>query len=475
MNETKSYPSFLSIAQAATLLQLSEQRVRKLTFENQIEGSKIGRVWVLNENSVLNFAQNRGIILSANMKRTSPKRDQSKMKVLSFFSGAMGLDIGLELAGFETIMACEYDKWSRATILANRPELPLLGDIWGCTADSVRQAAGIKPGEDVDVIAGGPPCQAFSTAGNRQGFEDARGNVFLQFIDLAMELKPKFLVLENVRGLLSAPLKHRPHNQRGIGFSELTEEEMPGGALKYIRAKIESFGYSVSFNLYNAANFGAPQTRERVILICSRDGKKVSYLSPTNSSTSSFILPPWKTFMDACGDLKDKQHDFVKFPENRLKYYRLLGPGQYWKHLPEPLQKEALGNSYYSGGGKTGFFRRLAWDKPSPTLVTHPAMPATDLCHPEENRPLSVQEYKRIQEFPDDWEIKGPLLQQYKQIGNAVPIPLGKAVGERLLAHSEGRILPIPDGFKFSRYLGTSEEDFQVSKTESLQLKLFSL
>jgi DNA (cytosine-5)-methyltransferase 1 len=474
VNETKSIPSLLSVSETSQLLKLSDQRVRSLVAKGELSGSKVGGTWILDRESVLSLARQRGAIVEVAQSSSQSVPKGKKMKVLSFFSGAMGLDLGLELAGLKTILACEFDKWSRATISANRPDLPLLGDIWNCTAESVREAAGLDPDEDVDVIAGGPPCQAFSTAGNRQGFEDIRGNVFLYFVELAMELNPKYLVLENVRGLLSAPLKHRPHNLRGKGFPELTEEEMPGGALRFIIKKIESYGYSVSFNLYNAANFGAPQTRERIILICSRDGGKVPYLSPTNSSDLAYNLPRWKTFLDVCGDIQDMEHSFIKFPEDRLKYYRMLGPGQYWKHLPEEIQKEALGNSYYSGGGKTGFFRRLAWDKPSPTLVTHPAMPATDLCHPVELRPLSIQEYKRIQEFPDDWQIQGPLVQQYKQVGNAVPVPLGRAVGTRILAHHKGKKLPIPDGFKFSRYHGTTELDFQKSETESIQMTLFT-
>ncbi|MDP1711549.1 MAG: DNA cytosine methyltransferase [Candidatus Nanopelagicaceae bacterium] len=459
MNEPYSIPNVMSVWEASVLLKFSEQRVRGLATEGQILGSKVGGTWVLNEESVRSLALQRGVL---NPEPSGQTRNHGKQKlnVLSFFSGAMGLDLGLEAAGLKTILACEFDKWSRATITANRPEVPLLGDIWNCTAESVRIAAGLNQDDEIDVIAGGPPCQAFSTAGNRQGFEDIRGNVFLHFIDLAMELKPKYLVLENVRGLLSAALKHRPISERGKGFAELADEEQAGGALKHIVQKIRDHGYSVSFNLYNAANFGAPQTRERVILICARDGSQVPHLSPTNSDNPGFGLPKWKTFKEACGDIQKNHHDYIKFPEDRLKYYRLLGPGQYWKHLPEELQKEALGNSYFSGGGKTGFFRRLAWDKPSPTLVTHPAMPATDLGHPIEPRPLSIQEYKRIQSFPDSWVLQGPLAQQYKQVGNAVPIPLGKSVGLRILAHFQNVELPIPDGFKFSRYKGTSESEF---------------
>ena len=464
VNENSSIPNYLSVAEAAEALGLTEQRVRGLLREDQILGRKISGVWLIEANSVEELRRKRQIVYTApTMVR---KRSSDKLKVLSFFTGAMGLDLGLEEAGLETILACEFDKSSRATITKNRPDLPLLGDVWLCTPESVRKAANLDSNTDIDVIAGGPPCQAFSTAGNRKGFEDERGNVFLHFIELAMALRPKYLVLENVRGLLSAALKHRPHNQRGDGFENLRVEELPGGALRHIVEMIRSHGYSVSFNLYNAAYFGAPQTRERVILICARDGKRVPYLSPTHSDKPEHGLPQWRTFSDAVVGLDDEAHTFVKFPEDRLKYYRLLGPGQYWKHLPEKLQKEALGNSYYSGGGKTGFLRRLDWNRPSPTLVTHPAMPATDLAHPEELRPLSVQEYKRIQCFPDSWVLEGPLTQQYKQLGNAVPIPLGKAVGHLLTSHSRGENVEPPLGFRYSRYKGTSDVEFLKESTD---------
>jgi DNA (cytosine-5)-methyltransferase 1 len=466
VDETNSIPDLFSVAEAAAHLGLSEQRVRSLASSGELTARKIGPTWALEPGSVMELAARRGLVGSA----TTPKYgiDSETLQVLSFFTGAMGLDLGLEEAGLETILACEFDKWSRETIKVNRPDLPLLGDVWACTPSSVREAAGLGPSDEIDVIAGGPPCQAFSTAGARRGFEDVRGNVFLHFVDLALELRPRYLVIENVRGLLSAALRHRPHSQRGSGFEPLTQEEQPGGALRYIVQKIQAQGYSVTFNLYNAANFGAPQTRERVILVCARDGVPVPHLQPTHSQFSEFGLPPWVTFRQAVEGLDPLSQSYLPFPEGRLKYYRLLGPGQYWKHLPEELQREALGNSYFSGGGKTGFLRRLAWDKPSPTLVTHPAMPATDLAHPEELRPLSVEEYKRVQSFPDSWDIQGPIAQKYKQVGNAVPIPLGRALGAQLLAHASGTPLRPPEGFKFSRYKGTSEEEFMAPPAERL-------
>ena len=223
-------------------------------------------------------------------------------------------------------------------------------------------------------------------------------------------------------------------------------------------------GYGVSFNLYNAANFGVPQSRERVIILCSRDGEKLPHLVPTHSQDGSFGLPKWRTLKDAIGDLDPTKGDHEEFPEDRLRFYRLLGSGQYWKHLPKELHREALGRSLDAGGGKTGFLRRLDWNKPSCTLVTSPTMPATDICHPVENRPLSVQEYARIQQFPDDWTFCGSLTDRYKQIGNAVPVGLGEAVGRSILNHIAGKDERPPAGFPFSRYKETDEISWENQK-----------
>jgi DNA (cytosine-5)-methyltransferase 1 len=387
-----------------------------------------------------------------------------KMRALSFFSGAMGLDLGLERAGLHMLLACEHDKACRKTIAANRPDLPLLGDVNAYSAADIRRAAGLKADDEIDLIVGGPPCQAFSTAGARRGFKDERGNVFLKFVDLSLELRPRYIVIENVRGLLSAPLSHRPHSERDDDWIPDWHEK-PGGALFYIVKKLRSAGYGVSFNLYNAANFGVPQVRERVILICHREGEILPHLMPTHSDRDSFGLPKWRTLREALTGLNRATH--LDFPEARLRFYRLLSEGQYWKHLPNALQQEALGNAYFSGGGKTGFLRRLAWDKPSCTLVTSPTMPATDICHPEEDRPLSVEEYKRIQQFPDSWDIQGSLVDQYRQIGNAVPVGLGEAVGRCIIDHLSGKLISPPAGFPYSRYRDNDHQSWEARVSAS--------
>lgn len=380
------------------------------------------------------------------------------MIALSFFSGCLGLDLGLERAGIHPVLACDFDKHCRATIQRNRPDMAVLEDILNYSTKELRDSAGLLAGSSPDVIVGGPPCQAFSTAGKRASFEDPRGNVFLHFVDICLELSPRAIVMENVRGLLSAALKHRPHSERGTGRSPLAIDEQPGSALLKVIERLEENGYGVSFNLYNAANFGVPQKRERVILIALKNGHVAPFLNPTHSEYGDFDLPKWETFRKSVEGLDTIDHTHVNFSEKRLKYYRMLKSGQYWKHLPsDKIKREAMRKSYFAGGGKTGFYRRLAWDKPSPTLVTHPAMPATDLAHPVLDRPLSVEEYKRLQQFPDDWILEGTTIQKYKQIGNAVPVGLGHAVGKLLneiLVEKIDRQKGIA-AFSYSRYKNT--------------------
>lgn len=460
--------STITTREAAEQLGVTVQMVRRMCHEEKLNARQSNRTWLINQESIDNILYAKGKDLVSENKEGLNNR-----KLISFFSGAMGLDLGLEKAGFTPLVCSEIDKSTRATIHKNKPNISLLGDIRNYNKEDVLRAAGLTEKDDIDIVAGGPPCQAFSTAGRRQGLEDERGNVFLKYIDLAIELNPKYIIIENVRGLLSAPLKHRPHDKRGDLFPPLKSEEEPGGVLHYILRIIRDSGYSYSFNLYNAANFGVAQSRERVVIICSRDGTTVPFLEPTHSNDQSYQLPPWVTFRQAVDGIQE-EHEHVNFPEKRLKYYSLLGPGQYWKHLPLELQKEALGKSFYSGGGKTGFLRRVAWDKPSPTLVTHPAMPATDLAHPEYNRPLSVQEYKRLQQFPDSWILEGRILDKYKQLGNAVPVGLGYSIGKAILGHMEKRVTSNFTGFKFSRYKNTSHVDFEKKFTSEVnQSELF--
>lgn len=216
----------------------------------------------------------------------------------------------------------------------------------------------------------------------------------------------------------------------------------------------------------NAANFGAPEKRERVIIIAKLGKDKVDYLLPTNSEDGAFGLPKWRTFGEAVKGLRKKH--YVDYPRKRFKYLKYVPEGGNWRSMPLEIQKEAMGKSWNLPGGKTGFFRRLSRDEPAPTLVTHPTMPATDLIHPTQDRPLSVEEYARIQGFPDNWNIQGTLLERYKQIGNAVPVPLAFAIGKRIIADDNGiEMKTIPD-FPYSRYKNTDDVSWEKNALKQL-------
>jgi len=378
---------------------------------------------------------------------------------ISLFAGAFGLDIGIEQAGFHTISVVEKDRDATKTIAINRPHLQesaIPREIEKVTSQDLLAEGGrvlklgrdIHPGE-VDLVTGGPPCQPFSTAGKRGSVMDHRGSLFMDFIRIVKEVQPRFFLMENVRGLLSAPIRHRPINQRGKNYPPLAPDEMAGAALKAVLTEMKELGYSVVYNLLEAADYGVPQNRSRVIFIGARDGETATFPLAKYSQNGK-VLPKWRTLRDALTGLVDPQIEFIPYSENRLKYLRLLKAGQNWRDLPEELIKEAMGGAYNSGGGKVGFYRRLSWDKPSPTVTTSPQQKATDMCHPVELRPLSVRECAKIQTFPDDWVFHGSISSKYKQIGNAVPVLLAKEIGSYLLDLIQGNK---PEGKEFTEQL----------------------
>lgn len=366
------------------------------------------------------------------------------MRYLSFFSGALGLDLGLERAGWECLGANELDRHCLATARANRPRLPLVeGDVRHLDPGALRRRLGFRR---VDAVVGGPPCQAFSTAGRRQGLNDARGNVFLHFVDLATALEPRTIVIENVRGLLSAPLTHVPHAQRdGLAAQD---EHRAGGALRLVLDKLSAAGYHVSFDLYDVSRFGVPQVRERVVLVADRE-RRVPHLVPTHGGPRQ---PAPVSLRDALAGL-DSPGPWTPLRAKQRVFLPFLGPGQNWRDLPPEDWPEAMGGALSATGGRVGFYRRLAWDEPSPTLTTCPTMPATLLGHPTALRPLSIREYARVQTFPDDWVFTGPLAEQYRQIGNAVPVDFGRVIGEHVLRPTVRRAEA-----RTSRYMGTCDQ-----------------
>lgn len=351
----------------------------------------------------------------------------------------MGLDLGLESAqrGIKTAVALEINQMAVQTIKLNKPELPILNkSIELVSTTEILKAAGLKKGEAFAVV-GGPCCQSFSTAGKRESLSDPeRGGLFRHFTRVVREARPRFFLMENVKGILSAAIRHRPLNKRGPGWPALSPDEELGSALRVIRAELEELNYHVVFGLFNCADYGVPQKRYRVVFIGSRDGEPIYLPRPTHTEATNNCKPTWLTLRDAIADLDDEHPQFIKFTKERKSYLRHLTAGQNWTDLPESLKRKALGAAYDSWGGRVGFCRRLDWSDPSPTLTTAPDGRATTLCHPEQLRPLSISEYMAIQQFPPGWQFAGSVRQKYIQIGNAVPIGLGRALGKMLLTVS---------------------------------------
>jgi DNA (cytosine-5)-methyltransferase 1 len=331
-------------------------------------------------------------------------------EAVSLFTGAMGLDLGLEQVGIRSVVCAECDESCRLTIDSNSPYVKVIDDVRKVTA----QTAPSKP----FLVHGGPPCQSFSTMGKRLAFSDPRGMLAYEFGRVVDELRPRFFVMENVKGMLSAKVPWDP------SLSVIDELERNFGSL----------GYRIVKGVVDAVNYGVPQFRERVLLIGSRDGEDVFLPSPTHFPCHQREEFRYRVLKDVLP--KEPTGLCLSFSDGIRKYLVHVKPGENWRSIPQILQKQAMGG--VKTGGNTGFYRRLSMDEPSPTLVTSPVQKATLMCHPEEDRPLSLREYARIQQFPDSWVFRGTLADCYRQVGNAVPIGLGKAIGESLMATLTG-------------------------------------
>lgn len=336
----------------------------------------------------------------ANDKVSNFVTPENSYSVVELFAGAGGLAIGLENAGLKCVALNEIDKYACQTLRTNRPNWNVLeGDIKNFNFSTFKNK--------VDVVTGGFPCQAFSYAGKKLGLNDARGTLFYEFARVVQEINPAICLGENVRGLLS-------HDN--------------GKTLQGMISVLDEIGYKVvPVQVLKAINYRVPQKRERLILIGIRKDIDLNYEYPKPHSKIFTLKDALKKGELFKSDVP--KSDGAKYPISKKKVLDLVPPKGYWRDLPLDIQKEYMGGSFYLGGGKTGMARRIGWDEPSLTLTCSPAQKQTERCHPDETRPFTVREYARIQTFPDDWIFSGPLSQQYKQIGNAVPVNLGQEIG----------------------------------------------
>lgn len=398
----------LAISEAAEVLEVSVDTIRRWEKKGLIKASRTSgghRTFDLDEiNRLMEKINGGGEAHPFEVFEVAP----SSFTAIDLFAGGGGTALGLERAGFKHLAVNEFDKWAVQTLRTNRPE-------WNVLAGDVHDIAFGEYKDRVDLVEGGFPCQAFSYAGNKKGFADTRGTLFHEFARVVEEVRPKIAMGENVRGLL---------NHDG------------GLTLRVMVSRLREIGYRVAYKILRAQYLDVAQKRERLIIIAVRDDQDYPILFPREKNYTVSLR-------EAIGDVPEGPG--ATYNDWKYDVMRRVPEGGNWRDLSEDLQRSYMKKSFFLGGGKTGMARRLAWAEPSLTLTCNPAQKQTERCHPTETRPLNVREYARIQSFPDDWHFSGSVSQQYKQIGNAVPVNMAFHVGIGLRGMLENEI---PDGYE---------------------------
>lgn len=346
---------------------------------------------------------------------------------ISLFSGAGGLDIGIEIAGFRVLTATDFDADCVATLERNqgkRVPIPgtedvfldgariLLGDIAGFAGRDLLPAGARK----IDLLVGGPPCQPFSSAGKQLSVEDPRGRLFEHFVRIADELRPHLVLFENVRGLVTA---------RGPSGTH-------GEALALVKDAFEKIGYATSFRLMNAADFGVPQRRIRLFMLASKFAPLPEFPQPSHSETARSSLfdqtLPWVTLRELLASLPSPSASEIVRPSAALA--SALADVPAGSGLKSPGARETTRPGGHWGYKQGTFVADL--DKPARTVTA--ASTQDWIRWRDELRRLTWRECAALQGFPTEWEFVGPRASMFKQVGNAVPVKFGEVLGRSLAA-----------------------------------------
>lgn len=340
------------------------------------------------------------------MKERNSSNDKC-FTTIELFAGAGGLALGVEKAGFDTIGLVEIDKDAASTLKYNRPDWNVVNDdIANISCLDLEKYFSLKSGE-LDLLSGGAPCQSFSYAGKRLGLEDARGTLFYHYAKFLEKLQPKMFLFENVKGLLT--------HDRGRTYKTILEI-------------FSQAGYTIEEHqkkVLNAWDYGVAQKRERLITVGIRNDL---------ASEIRFEFPRPHKYKPVLRDilLDCPKSEGSLYSAYKKRIFELVPPGGYWRDIPQDVAKEYMKSCWYMEGGRTGILRRLSLDEPSLAVLTSPSQKQTDRCHPLEARPFTVRENARCQSFPDDWKFCGSVGQQYKQVGNAVPVNLAYEIALKI-------------------------------------------
>lgn len=354
--------------------------------------------------------------------------------VVDLFCGAGGLSEGFRQAGYHVLAGVDYDQVAGRTFAATHPEAKFLsGRIQDVTVDDLIHATGLRPCE-LDVLVGGPPCQGYSVYNHGRGVHDPRAGLFREYLRIVEGLKPRWIVMENVSGLTSIA---------------------DGGIIREIEQGLGRLGYKVKWRILKAEEYGVPQERRRIVFIGNRIGAPIEFPSPTHGPG----LAPFVTIWDAISDLpplkngeKDAPEHYLGAPRNayqrelrqganrltnhaagrlspvneeRMKH---IPPGGSWRDIPFELLPAGMKRAKRSDHTKR--YGRPRKSDLSCTVLTKCDVHWGAYIHPEQDRAITVREAARLQGFPDNFEFAGSRTEQYVQVGNAVPPPLGRKIGE---------------------------------------------
>lgn len=364
-----------------------------------------------------------------------------RLTAIDLFCGAGGLSEGFRQAGYTVVAGNDIDAAAGLTYEATHPDAKfILEPIQDVTVDRLCMASGLRPSE-LDVLLGGPPCQAYSVYNHQRGMQDARATLFREYLRIVEGMKPKWVVMENVTGITSIA---------------------GGSVVQSIKDELRKLGYEVECRTLRSEEYGVPQERRRLVFIGNRLGLPIDFPEPTHGPAGSG-LKPFTTIWDAIGDLpplangeKDKIALYAAGPSNWFQAYTREGGGEFalnheaprlsainelrmkhipiggsWRDIPHELLPEGMKRAKRSDHTKR--YGRMRPDGLSCTVLTKCDIHWGAYIHPYQDRAISVREAARIQSFPDSFFFHGSRTEQYVQVGNAVPPILGRKIGEVLL------------------------------------------
>lgn len=410
----------LTISQTAKYLQLSEKTVRRLINDGSLQASKLAnRSWRIRacdidgyvsatSNSKAN-SSDEIIGLSVMPVNKSNTTSPNGPRLISLFSGCGGMDTGFKKAGFNIVYANDFDADAQAVYALNLGEIDKR-DILTVGEDEI---------PDGDILTAGFPCQPFSNAGSRKGVHDSRGMLYKECLRIIERKMPKVIVFENVKGLLSTKYID------GRNLSDVIVEDL---------AEMNGIGYNVVYQLVNAADYGVPQNRQRVLFVGVRKDLKKSFAFPKKQSKEKLTL---RHILDIPADVENNVD--WPFSPQALEMINHINEGGSWKdvsyeHLAPRFQRIRDDMKKYHS---PNFYRRFSRDEICGTITASAQPENCGIIHPTENRRYTVREVARIQTFPDDFKFitDSPknITAMYKVIGNAVPVTLAYNIATAIM------------------------------------------